>query len=73
MEIFRVGVRGQANANLDVVRQTYEFGSRNLIDYLIEERRYIDIENEFIDMRFAVYQASVDMLRAANSPELIKK
>ncbi|MEO7538954.1 MAG: TolC family protein, partial [Pyrinomonadaceae bacterium] len=41
MEIFRVGVRDQAAANLDVVRQTYELGSRNLIDYLIEERRFI--------------------------------
>ena len=73
MEIFRVGVRGQANANLDVVRQTYELGSRNLIDYLIEERRYIDIENEFIDMQLAVYNAHVEIMRAAYSPELIKK
>ncbi|MEP6847727.1 MAG: TolC family protein [Acidobacteriota bacterium] len=73
MEIFRVGVRGQANANLDVVRQTYELGSRSLIDYLIEDRRYIDIENEFIDMQLAVYQARVEMLRATNSPDLTKK
>ena len=73
MEIFRVGVRGQASANLDVVRQTYELGSRNLIDYLIEERRYIDLENEFIDMQLAVYNARVEMLRATNSPELTKK
>ena len=73
MEIFRVGVRGQSSANLDVVRQTYELGSRNLIDYLIEERRYIDIENEFIDMQLAVYNAHVEIMRAANSSELIKK
>ena len=73
MEIFRIGVRGQASANLDVVRQTYELGSRNLIDYFIEERRYIDIENEFIDMQLAVYNAHVETMRAANSPELIKK
>ena len=73
MEIFRVGVRGQASANLDVVRQTYELGSRNLIDYLIEQRRYIDIENEFIDLQLAVFNANVEMLRAANSPELKKK
>lgn len=73
MEIFRVGVRGQANANLNVVRRTYELGARNLVDYLIEERRYIDIENEFIDMQLAVYQANVEVLRATNSPDLIKK
>lgn len=73
MEIFRVGVRGQASANLDVLRQTYQLGSRNLVDYLIEQRRYIDIENEFIDLQLAVFNANVEMLRAANSPELIKK
>ena len=73
MEIFRVGVRGQASANLDIVRQTYELGSRNLIDYLIEQRRYVDIENEYIDSRLAVYEGRVEILRATNSPELIKK
>ncbi|MFZ1700870.1 MAG: TolC family protein [Pyrinomonadaceae bacterium] len=73
MEIFRVGVRGQANTNLDVLRQTYELGSRNLIEYLIEERRYIEIENEFIDMQLAVYNADVELMRAANLPDLIRK
>ncbi|MGI8639691.1 MAG: TolC family protein [Pyrinomonadaceae bacterium] len=73
MEIFRVGVRGQAKANLDIVRQTYELGARNLIDYLVEERRYIEIENEFIDAQLAVYLARVEILRATAAPELIKK
>src|SRR6059036_1764694 len=44
-EIFRVGVKDQANANLDVVRQTYELGSKTLIDYLGEQRRYIELQN----------------------------
>ena len=73
MEIFRVGVRGQAAENLNVVRQTYELGARNLIDYLIEQRRYIEIENEFIDAQLKVYQARVEILRATNAPELTKK
>lgn len=73
MEIFRVGVRGQASANLNVVRQTYELGARNLIEYLVEERRYIEIENEFIDAQLKVYQARVEILKAANAPELIAK
>ena len=68
-----VCVRGQASANLDIVRQTYELGSRNLIDYLIEQRRYVDIENEYIDSQLAVYEGRVEILRATNSPELIKK
>ncbi len=73
MEIFRVGVRDQADANLDVVRQTYELGARNLIDYLIEERRFIELENEFIDAQLAVYQARVEILLATNAPELTNK
>ena len=73
MEIFRVGVRDQANANLDVVRQTYELGARNLIDYLIEQRRFIELENEFIDAQLETYLARVEILRHANAPELIKK
>jgi len=73
MEIFRFGVRDQANANLVVVRQTYELGAKNLIEYLVEERRFIELENEFINAQAETYLARVEILRAANAPELIKK
>ncbi|MEO8649835.1 MAG: TolC family protein [Acidobacteriota bacterium] len=73
MEIFRVGAQSQANANLSVIRQTYEFGARNLIEYLVEQRRYLDIENEFIAAQLAVYQATIEIMRATNAPELFKK
>ncbi|HXG84368.1 MAG TPA: TolC family protein [Pyrinomonadaceae bacterium] len=73
MEIFRVGVRDQAKTNLGVVRQTYELGRRNLIEYLVEERRFIELENEFIDAQLMVYLAQAEILRATNAPELIKK
>jgi len=71
-EIFRVGVRDPARANLDVVRQTYELGSKTLIDYIGEQRRFIELENDFIDTELAVYNARVDIARATASPELIK-
>jgi len=73
MEIFRVGVNEQAKANLDVVRQTYELGSKTLIDYLVEQRHFIDLENDFIDAQLAAYDARVQMARATASPELIKR
>ena len=73
MEIFRVGVRDQAKTNLGVVRQTYELGRRNLIEYLVEERRFIELETEFIDAQLMVYLAQAEILRATNAPELIKK
>ena len=71
--IFRNGVRDQANANLQVVWQTYEFGRRNLSEFIAEERRYLDIENELVDALLETYQTRIEILRAANSPDLIRK
>jgi cobalt-zinc-cadmium efflux system outer membrane protein len=73
MEIFRFGVRDQAKANLDVVRQTYELGSKTLLDYIAEQRRFIELETDFIDAQLATYSARVEIERATASPELIKK
>jgi outer membrane protein, heavy metal efflux system len=67
-EIFRVGVKDQANANLDVVRQTYELGSKTLIDYLGEQRRFIDLQNGYIDALLETYKARVTIERAIASP-----
>ena len=72
-EIFRVGARDAAKANLDVVRQTYELGSKTLLDYIAEQRRFIELENDFIDAQLAVYNARVEIQRATASLELIKR
>ncbi len=71
--IFRLGVRDPARANLDVVRQTYELGSKTLIDYIGERRRFIELENDFIDAQLAVYSARVEISRATASPELLTR
>jgi cobalt-zinc-cadmium efflux system outer membrane protein len=76
MQIFRVGATEQASANLDVVRQTYELGARNLLDYIAERRRFLELENEFIDAQLETYQAKAEIARAAAlsfSPELKQK
>ena len=72
-EIFRVGVKDQANANLDVVRQTYELGSKTLIDYLGEQRRFIDLQNGYIDALLDTYEARVEVERAVASPIAIRQ
>ncbi len=72
-EIYRVGVQGQANANLDVVRQTYELGSKSLLDYIAEQRRFIDVETGYIDSLLDTYLARVDIERVTASPGLIKR
>jgi cobalt-zinc-cadmium efflux system outer membrane protein len=73
MEIYRVGVRDQAAANLDVVRQTFELGEKTLLDYIAEQRRFIDTENGYIDAQLEAYLSRLDVLRATNAPELVNK
>lgn len=72
-EIYRVGVRDQAAANMDVVRQTYELGSKTLLDFIGEHHRYIETENGYVDQLLEAYLARVEILRATNAPELINK
>jgi cobalt-zinc-cadmium efflux system outer membrane protein len=72
-EIFRVGVKDQANVNLDVVRQTYELGSKTLIDYLGEQRRFIDLQNGYIDALLDTFRARVEVERAVSSPIAIRQ
>ncbi len=72
-EIFRVGVKDQANANLDVVRQTYELGSKTLIDYLGEQRRFIELQNGYINALLDTYKARVEIERAVASPLAIRQ
>jgi cobalt-zinc-cadmium efflux system outer membrane protein len=73
MEIYRVGVRDQARDNLEVVRQTYELGSKTLLDYMAEHHRFIETENGFIDAQLEAYMARLEVLRATNSRELTIK
>lgn len=70
LSIFQSGVRDQANANLQVIWQTYELGSRSLLEYIAEERRFLDVENELIDAEFETYSAKIEMMRATNAAEL---
>jgi outer membrane protein, heavy metal efflux system len=70
MEIYRVGVRDRAAVNADVVRQTYELGSKTLLDYIAEHHRYIEAENGYTDAQLEAYLAMVEILKAINAPEL---
>ncbi|MGI9167187.1 MAG: TolC family protein [Pyrinomonadaceae bacterium] len=72
-EIYRVGVQGQANANLDVVRQTYELGSKSLLDVIAEQRRFIEVQTGYIEALVSTYQAHVEIERAIGAPNLIKR
>jgi cobalt-zinc-cadmium efflux system outer membrane protein len=73
MEIYRVGVREQAGLNLEVVRKMYEVGAKTLLDYLAEQRRFIDLEFDYIDAQLETYLARVEIDGATASPELRQK
>ena len=73
LSIFQNGVRDQADSNLQVIWQTYELGSRSLLDYIAEQRRFLDVENELIDAGLETYIANIEIMRATNAPELKKK
>lgn len=70
LAIFRNGVRDQADENLRIIWQTYQLGKRTLSDYISEERRFIEIESDLIDAELEAYLARIEILRAANAPEL---
>ena len=73
MEIYRVGVQDQASTNLEVIYKTYELGSKTLLDYISEQRRFIEVQMSYIDAVLDTYQARVEITRASDSPELINK
>ena len=73
MEIFRTGVQDQSKGNLTAVKRTYELGARTLIDYLTEQRRFIETESGFIDTVLETYQARVDVDRTAVEKGLNKR
>ena len=71
--ITRTGVVGQADQNLDVVRQMYELGSNSLLEYLAEQRRVIALRESLIDAELLVYLARIEIYRATNAPELVTR
>ncbi len=73
MEIYRIGVQEQARSNLNVIRQTYEIGSKSLLDYITEQRRFIEIERDFVDSEREVYAARIEIRKAVFSKELVRK
>ena len=68
LSVYRDGVRAQALQNLDVIRQTYTLGQKSLIDYLAEQRRYIEIETGFTDVLKEYFDSLVEIERAAGTP-----
>jgi len=68
LSVYRDAVHNQAERNLDIIRQTYELGQRSLIDYVSEQRRFIDVETGYTDVLKEYLDSMVDIERAVASP-----
>jgi outer membrane protein TolC len=61
-------VREQALRNIEIIRQTYVLGQKTVLDYLGEQRRFIDIETAYTDVLKEYLESLVEIDRAAGSP-----
>lgn len=65
--LYRAGVRDQAARNLDVLRQSFSYGRSTLLEVLTEQRRYLDIETEYVDILRSAYAARVALEQAVGT------
>ncbi len=68
LAIYRDQVREPAQRNLDLVRRTYATGYRTALDYLFEQRRYIEIETGYTDALKAGLLARIELERVVGAP-----
>jgi len=68
LAVYRDGVRGQAERNLDVVRQTYTLGQKTALDYVGEQRRFAEIETAYTEILKEYFNSLVELERAAGTP-----
>jgi cobalt-zinc-cadmium efflux system outer membrane protein len=68
LAVYRDGVRGQAERNLEVIRQTYTLGHKNALDYIGEQRRFIEVETGYTDVLKEYFNSLVELERVAGTP-----
>lgn len=70
LELYNAKVRGQALRNLEVIRKTYELGQRSVLDYVTEQRRFVEVETGYTEMLKEYLEAFVEIERAIGSTVL---
>jgi outer membrane protein TolC len=72
LELYNAKVRGQALRNLEVIRKTYELGQRSVLDYVTEQRRFVEVETGYTEMLKEYLEAFIEIERAIGSTVLSK-
>jgi cobalt-zinc-cadmium efflux system outer membrane protein len=66
--VYRDRVIDGSTRNLDVLRQAYTLGQKNLLDYIGEQRRFIEVETGYTDLLKENFDALVEIERVAGLP-----
>lgn len=66
--VYRDRVIEASARNLDILRQAYALGWKNLLDYIAEQRRFIDVETGYTDLLKENFGALVEIERVAGMP-----
>ena len=62
--LYAGGMRALARQNLDVTRQTFDLGRATVFDVLIEQRRYLEIEQAYTATLREAWEARTALIRA---------
>ena len=68
LAIFEQGVLDRSAQNIRSVRGAYEIGAFRVTDLLVEQRRYIDLQREFIEAMAERFRALSDLQSAMGIP-----
>jgi outer membrane protein, heavy metal efflux system len=66
--IYRDRVIDASTRNLDVLRQAYTLGQKYLLDYIAEQRRFIEVETGYTDLLKEYFDALVEIERVVGLP-----
>lgn len=67
LTVYREGVR-KAERNLEVVRQTYTLGQKTALDYIGEQRRFVEVETGYTEVLKEYLNSLVELERTAGKP-----
>lgn len=65
---FSQGVLARSAKNIESIRGAYEIGAFRVTDLLVEQRRYVDSQREFIEALAERYRALADLQAAIGAP-----
>jgi outer membrane protein, heavy metal efflux system len=66
--VYRDRVIDMSTRNLDVLRQVYTLGQKHMLDYIAEQRRFIEVETGYTDLLKENFNALVEIERVAGLP-----